>query len=70
VQADAPAPVPGVLPSPEPEEASRSAGGLRIRLLLSDGTVTEPTGEPELLDRLSYLADNLLTKDEDGSRSE
>jgi hypothetical protein len=60
---------PDALPAtPEPEEAS-SAKRLRIRLLLSDGTVAEPTGDSELLDRLSYLADNLMG-DEDRSRSD
>jgi hypothetical protein len=52
----------------EAEEASPTKR-LRIRLLLADGTVTEPTGDSELLDRLSYLADNLMG-DEDRSRSE
>jgi hypothetical protein len=54
--------------APESEEASPTKR-LRIRLLLSDGTVTEPTGDSELLDRLSYLADNLMGN-EDRSRSE
>jgi hypothetical protein len=42
----------------------------RIRLLLSDGTVTAPTGDPHLLDRLAYLADNLLPEDEGRSNSD
>jgi hypothetical protein len=71
MQADAPAPAPDVpAAAPEPEEKTPSSRKLRIRLLLSDGTVTEPTGDSELLDRLSYLADNLLQDGEDRSRSE
>jgi hypothetical protein len=68
VQPDAPAPVPALPSTPESEEAS-PAKRLRIRLLLSDGTVTEPTGDSDLLDRLSYLADNLMG-DEDRSHTE
>jgi hypothetical protein len=71
MQAEAPAPSPEVpAAASEPDEKKPSAGKLRIRLLLSDGTVTEPTGDSELLDRLSYLADNLLQDGEDRSRSE
>jgi hypothetical protein len=38
--------------------------------MLSDGTVTEPSGDPELLDRLTYLADNLFPGDEERARPE
>jgi hypothetical protein len=53
-----------------PNEAVAPQRRARIRFLLSDGTVTEPTGDSHLLDRLEYLADNLFPDDDRSGQPE
>jgi hypothetical protein len=42
------------------EVAEPGPQGTQVRLLLADGTVTEPQGDPALLERIAYLAAGLL----------
>ncbi|MGH2786873.1 MAG: hypothetical protein ACRDJV_03055 [Actinomycetota bacterium] len=55
-----PAPVPSLPPPPPPPPPPPGPAGARIRLVLADGTVAEPGDDPQLLDRITYLADNLF----------